>query len=47
MVYVDEDVDAFRKDPVFATTGNLMMANGDSMVIITCRQSSCQTWAGD
>lgn len=39
MVYVDEDVDAFRKDQVFATTGSLMMANGDSMVIITCRHA--------
>lgn len=39
MVYVNENVDAFKRDPVFATTGSLMMANGDSMVIITCRHA--------
>lgn len=39
MVYVNENVDAFRRDPDFATTGSLMMANGDSMVIITCQHA--------
>lgn len=39
MVYVNENVDAFRRDLDFATTGSLMMANGDSMVIITCQHA--------
>lgn len=39
MVYVNENVDAFERDLDFATTGSLMMANGDSMVIITCKHA--------
>lgn len=39
MVYVNENVDAFERDSAFATTGSLMMANGDSMVVITCQHA--------
>lgn len=39
IVYVNEDVEAFKIDEAFATTGSLMMANGESMVIVTCRHA--------
>lgn len=39
IVYVNEDVEAFKVDNDFATTGSLMMANGESMVIVTCRHA--------
>lgn len=39
IVYVNEDVNAFETDDKFATTGSLMMANEDSMVIVTSKHA--------
>lgn len=39
MVYVNENVDAFKRDLNFSTTGSLMMANGDPMVIVTSKHA--------
>lgn len=39
IVYVNEDVNAFKNDDKFATTGSLMMSTGDSMVIVTSKHA--------
>lgn len=36
-VYREESVSEFKSDNTFATTGSLMSANGDSMVVVTAR----------
>lgn len=36
-VYREESVSEFKSDNTFATTGSLMAANGDSMVVVTAR----------
>nr|XP_022339364.1 uncharacterized protein LOC111134534 isoform X3 [Crassostrea virginica] len=38
-VYVNNGVDSFRVDRSFATTGSLMLANGNSLVVVTCRHA--------
>lgn len=38
-VYVNNGVDSFKVDPSFATTGSLLMANENSLVVITCRHA--------
>ncbi|XP_078312647.1 uncharacterized protein LOC144619154 isoform X3 [Crassostrea virginica] len=38
-VYREESVSEFKSDNTFATTGSIMAANGDSMVVVTARHA--------
>lgn len=40
LVYVDEDVESYHVDQCFATTGSLMLANNNNLMLaITCRHA--------